>query len=88
MKFQEKASLREMQKELADVRKKAEEKPEPEAKDEGEKTDPAMAKMLEALAKTQADLLKVMSAPRQTKIIEDEKGRAIGAVSTVSNAKE
>ena len=41
-----------------------------------------MQEVLAVLAQTQAVLAQVMSKPRQTKIIEDENGKAIGAVST------
>lgn len=88
MKMQEKVTMRELQKELADVRKMAEEEPEkPEAENESEKEDQAMAQVLATLAQTQAALAQVMSAPRETKIIEDKNARAVGAVSTVSNKK-
>ena len=50
-----------------------------------EKEDPAMAQVLATLAQTQATLAKVMSAPKQTKIIEDKNGRAIGAVTKPSD---
>jgi hypothetical protein len=76
------AELQVLKSEIETVRKAAEERPEPEEKEE--KEDPAMAQALATLAQTQAVLAKVMSAPRQTKIIEDKNGRAIGAVSSAA----
>lgn len=66
--------------EAKQMAEKPAEKPE---KPEKPETDPAMAQVLATLAQTQAALAQVMAAPRQTKIIEDAKGRAIGAVSEI-----
>lgn len=46
--------------------------------------DTVMAQVLATLAQTQAALAQVMAAPRSTKIIEDSKGRAIGAESSIT----
>lgn len=78
-----KAELQVLRSEVESVRKAAEERPEPEEPEE--KEDPAMAQILATLAQTQATLAKVMSAPKQTKIIEDKNGRAIGAVTKPSD---
>lgn len=77
-----KAELQVLRSEIESVRKAAEERPEPEEKEE--RQDPAMAQVLATLAQTQAILAKVMSAPKQTKIIEDKNGRAIGAESSIA----
>lgn len=80
MKVEESAQMKLLQKDLEQVRKEAEKKPEPVA-EKPEPEDKAMAQVLATLAQTQAALAQVMSKPRQTKIIEDENGRAVGAVS-------
>ena len=48
------------------------------------KDDAGMAQVLATLAQTQAMLATVMAAPRSTKIVEDAKGRAVGATSTIT----
>jgi hypothetical protein len=89
LKQSEAMQMKAVQNELAQVRKIAETPPEkPEAPEPVEKEDKAMAGVMATLAQTQAVLAQVMSAPRQTKIIEDENGRAVGAVSQVATAKK
>lgn len=80
LKTQQDAKLQLLEKELEVVRKVAEEKPEEPPKEEP-KEDPAMAQVMATLAQTQAALAQVIATPRETKIIEDENGRAVGAVS-------
>ena len=62
----------------AEAKAKPEPKPEPSKDD---KSGTAMAEVLATLAQTQAVLAQIMAKPRKTKIIEDDNGRAIGAVS-------
>ncbi|CAB4154983.1 hypothetical protein UFOVP653_53 [uncultured Caudovirales phage] len=84
LKQAEALQMKSLQSELQQVRKIAETTPEkPEAPEPAEKDDKAMAGIMATLAQTQAVLAQVMSAPRETKIVEDENGRAIGAVSEV-----
>ena len=80
LKQQEDQSIKALQSEIEQVKKASEEKPYPTP--EPEKDDSKMQEVLAVLAQTQAVLAQVMSKPRQTKIIEDENGKAIGAVST------
>jgi hypothetical protein len=80
MKQAEDAKAKDLQKQIEEVRKVAETKPE-EPKKEEPKEDKAMAQVMATLAQTQAALAQVIATPRETKIIEDENGRAVGAVS-------
>ena len=85
LKTQQDAKLQVLEKELDVVRKTAETPPE-EPKKEEPKEDTAMAQVMATLAQTQAALAQVIAQPRETKIIEDENGRAVGAVSKPSKA--
>ncbi len=87
MKKDEEAQMQQLQSQIEDVRKVAETKPEEPEKEEP-KEDTAMAQVLATLAQTQAALAQVIATPRETKIIEDENGRAVGAVSKPTNSKE
>lgn len=49
---------------------------------------PAIAAALSTLAQSHAAMASVMGAPRETKIVEDADGRAVGAVSKVATKKE
>ena len=51
-------------------------------------SSPALAAAMTALAQNQTAMASLMSAPRETKIVEDANGRAVGAVSTVQKPKE
>ena len=86
MKQQEAATVQALQSEIEQVRKVAE-TPAEQPKEEP-KEDAAMAQVMATLAQTQAALAQVLAQPRETKIIEDENGRAIGAVSKPTQSKE
>lgn len=86
MKQTEQANIQALQKDIEQVRKVAETPPE-EPKQEEPKEDKAMAQVMATLAQTQAALAQVIAQPRETKIIEDENGRAVGAVSAPAKAK-
>jgi hypothetical protein len=81
MKKDEDARVQALESKIEEVKKVAEAEPEPEPVKEEPKQDPAMAQVLATLAQTQAALAQVIAQPRETKIIEDENGRAVGAVS-------
>jgi len=90
LKQSEAMTAKAMQAELQQVRKIAETEPpaSPPAPEPEQKEDAAMAQVLATLAQTQATLAQVMAKPRETKIIEDENGRAIGAVSEIKTKDE
>lgn len=77
-----------LQQELSKKETEAKEKPEKE--DDGSKGEEsgALAAALTALAQNQTAMASIMAAPRETKIVEDENGRATGAVSTVKKSTQ
>ena len=85
LRIEEAAKMQVIEKDINDIRQMSE---KDEAVNKRESQDENVStQVLATLAQTQAALAQVMAAPRQTKIIEDKDGRAVGATSTIGGEK-
>ena len=84
LRLDESTQLKLIQKDIEQVIKTSA-KPSPEPVPKTEPENPVLAQVLATMAQTQVALAQILASPRQTKIIEDKEGRAVGSVSSIQN---